>query len=81
MGCPAAYLGFAQERREPAGRAQESGSGSEIFGGHRGRLRPLPLAGAAGLRQGQGPGLDPKPQWQKRKRSGDALRKIDYWVR
>jgi len=27
------------------------------------------------------PGLDPGPQWQKRKRSGDALRKIDYWVR
>ncbi|QTD44142.1 phospholipase D-like domain-containing protein [Ottowia testudinis] len=27
------------------------------------------------------PGLDPKPQWQKRKRSGDTLRKIDYWVR
>lgn len=27
------------------------------------------------------PGLDPNPLWQKRKRSGDAQRKIDYWVR
>lgn len=27
------------------------------------------------------PGLDPTPKWQKRKLYGDALRKIDYWVR